>query len=411
MTPSGSPRGGPDRSGARIRTLWVTNDFPPRSGGIEQFVSNLIARLPPESVRVLTANHPEAGVYDETLPYEVVRAAPRPMVPMPWLAARTQQEAADHRADVVVFGAAWPLAEVAGAVPLPVVALTHGHEAGMARVGGGPAIRHALRDVDAIGVISGFTTGVLQKWVPGQTLVHHLPPGVDVDRFNPDVPAEPVRRRYGIGADAPLALCLSRLVARKGQDVLIEAWPQVVRRVPNARLLVAGTGPLEPALRRRVTKLGLNDSVTFTGDVTGKDLPAFHAAADVFAMPCRTRLLGLDVEGLGIVYLEAQAAGTPVVAGRSGGAPEAVLDGESGTVVDGRDVDAVAAAVADLLADRERAAAMGRAGRRFVSEHYAWDVISRRFSALLDAAVEHHAKGPRGGTSSEKAPSNPGAGR
>ena len=372
-----------------LRTLWVTNDFPPRSGGIEQFVANLIGRADPATVRVLTANHPDAGRYDDGLSYRVVRAAPRPLLPMPWLAARVREEAADHSADAVVFGAAWPLAELAGAVPLPSIALTHGHEAGMVRVGGGPAIRHALRDLDAVGVISGFTKQLLQRWIPSDALVRHLPPGVDVERFNPGVSGAGVRRRYHLGPDVPLALCLSRLVPRKGQDVLIEAWPAVLRRVPGARLLIAGSGPLEPALRRRVTKLRLNASITFTGDVVASDLPAFHAAADVFVMPCRTRLAGLDVEGLGIVYLEAQATGTPVIAGRSGGAPEAVLDPDSGLVVDGRHVAEVARAVADLLSDRERCAAMGAVGREFVTQRYAWGVIAERFQALLAEAVAH----------------------
>jgi phosphatidylinositol alpha-1,6-mannosyltransferase len=307
------------------------------------------------------------------------------MLPMPWLASRIRSEAADHGADVVVFGAAWPLAEVAGATPLPTAALTHGHEAGMARVGGGPLLRHALRDIDAIGVISGYTARHLAPWVPPQTAVHRIPPGVDVNRFTPEVSGAAVRRRFGVPPERPLVLCLSRLVARKGQDVLIQAWPAVLRRVPDARLLIAGTGPMGPALRRQVTKLRLNDSITFSGDLAWTDLPAFHAAADLFVMPCRTRNLGLDVEGLGIVFLEAQAAGKPVVAGDSGGAPEALLDGETGLVVDGRAVSAVAEAVAGLLADPQRRASMGAAGRRFVTENYAWDVISAKFQNLLDS--------------------------
>jgi phosphatidylinositol alpha-1,6-mannosyltransferase len=343
-------------------------------------------------VRVVTANHPHAAPYDDALPFTVVRVAPRPLVPMPWLAARAREEAADHGADAVVFGAAWPLAELAGAVPLPSIALTHGHEAGIVRVGGGPAIRHALREIDAIGVISDYTRQLIERWVPPRTAVHHLPPGVDVDRFTPDVPGAPIRRRYGIRPDTPLALCLSRLVPRKGQDVLIEAWPVVLRRVPNAHLLLAGSGPLEPALRRRVTKLGLNQSVTFTGDVPASELPQFHTAADVFVMPCRTRMMGLDIEGLGIVYLEAQAAGTPVVAGRSGGAPEAVVDAETGLVVDGRDINSIGRAVAELLSDADRRSTMGAAGRKFVTEHYAWDVIHDRFSALLHGVVTAHAR-------------------
>lgn len=371
----------------QVRTLWVTNDFPPRSGGIEQFVANLLSRMDPSTVRVVTANHPQAAAYDDALPYRVARVAPRPLLPMPWLATRVRAEAADHRADAIVFGAAWPMAELAGSVPLPSVALTHGHEAGMSRVGAGPAVRHALRDVDAVGVISGYTHGLLEPWVPKGAAVTRLPPGVDIDHFNPDVSGAAVRRHYGIPPQAPLALCLSRLVPRKGQDVLIEAWPRVIAALPEARLLLAGSGPLEPALRRQVTKLGLNPSVTFTGDVPAGELPTFHAAADVFVMPCRTRLMGLDVEGLGIVYLEAQACATPVIAGRSGGAPEALVDGQTGRVVDGRSAVAVADGVVGLLSDRDRAAAMGAAGRAFVTANYAWDVISARFSDMVAAVV------------------------
>ena len=374
------------------RALWVTNDFPPRSGGIEQFVANLLSRTAPTSVRVLTATHPDAVSHDEQLPYRVERIAPRPLLPMPWLAARIRSEAADHDADVVVFGAAWPLAEVAGSTPLPAVALTHGHEAGMARIGGGPVLRHAMRDLAAIGVISDFTHRHLERWVPPATGVHRIPPGVDIARFTPEISGDAIRRRFGIAADQPLALCLSRLVARKGQDVLIEAWPAVLRRVPDAHLLLAGTGPMGPALRRRATKLRLNANITFAGDLPWPDLPAFHAAADLFVMPCRTRSLGLDVEGLGIVYLEAQATGTAVLAGDSGGAPEALVDGETGLVVDGRDVHAVAAAVTELLTDPVRRAEMGVAGREFVTKHYAWDVIAERFNLLLEQVADRGTK-------------------
>lgn len=370
------------------RTLWVTNDFPPRSGGIEQFVANLLRRLDPDSVRVVASTYPGDDDHDASLPYPVVRAARRPLLPTPRLAQRVRAEAARHDAHVVVFGASWPLAELASSLPLPSVALTHGHEAGIVKVGGGPLIRHALRGVRAAGVISDYTHQALAPWVPPSTRVHRVPPGVDVTRFAPDVGGGgAVRTRYGIPAAAPLVLCLSRLVARKGQDVLIEAWPQVRRRVAGARLLIAGAGPLERVLRARVHALQLDASVIFAGDVPSSELPQFHAAADIFAMPCRTRVLGLDVEGLGIVYLEAQASGVPVVAGTSGGAPEALVDGRTGVVVDGRDVAGVAAAVTELLADPARRAAMGAAGRRFVQEHYAWEVVSRRFDAMLDQAA------------------------
>ena len=366
-----------------VRTLWVTNDFPPRSGGIEQFVANLLARRPADSVCVITSRHPGGDEHDLGLPYPVRRVAARPLLPSPRLAARVRAEAKRHGADVVVFGAAWPLAGLAGAVDLPTFALTHGHEAGIVRVGGGLTVRAALRRVDAIGYISDFTLAAIRPFVPPGTAIHHLPPGVDVDAFHPGLTGAATRKRYGIPAQAPLVLCLSRLVARKGQDILVEGWARVLDAVPNARLLIAGAGPMDTELRDRVRDLALEESVTFTGDVRWTDLPGFHAAADVFAMPCRTRVRGLDVEGLGIVYLEAQATGTPVVAGRSGGAPEALVEGETGLVVDGRDVAAVADAVGTLLADAPRRSAMGESARRFVVEHYAWDVIAERFDRIL----------------------------
>lgn len=374
-------------TGTPPRTLWVTNDFPPRSGGIEQFVANLLARLDPDTVRVVASHHPDAARYDATLPYPVVRAARRPLLPTPAVARRVRSEAAQHHADLIVFGASWPLAELAPHMGLPSVALTHGHEAGIVKVGGGPMIRSALRGVAGIGVISDYTSRALAPWVPHGTAVHRVAPGVDVDRFHPEVSGADVRRRYGIDAQTPLVLCLSRLVARKGQDVLVEVWPRVLAEVAGAHLLIAGGGPREQRLRQRVATLNMTGSITFAGDVPSSDLSAFHAAADLFAMPCRTRMFGLDVEGLGIVYLEAQATGTPVVAGASGGAPEAVIHGKTGLVVNGGDFDAVLWGVVDLLNDSERRRAMAAAGRRFVVERYAWDVVGRNFEAMLHDAV------------------------
>lgn len=365
------------------RTLWVTNDFPPRAGGIEAFVGELAGRLDPAGVRVLTARGPAADEHDAGLSYPVHRAAARPLLPGPRLLRQVRLAAAEHRADVIVFGAAWPLGELAGSLALPTLALTHGHEAGMVRVGLGPLIRRVARRVDAIGVISRYTEAALEPWIGAQTAVHDLPPGVDTDRFHPEVDGAGVRARIGLVDDQPLAVCVSRLVARKGQDVLVEAWPRVRARVPGAHLLLVGSGPMDARLRRRVDALGLSAGITLAGPVARAALPAVHAAADVFAMPCRTRLAGLDVEGLGIVYLEAQACGTPVLAGRSGGAPESLLDGRSGVVADGTSSRAVGDALAGLLQDPDRRAGMGVVGRDFVERRYAWPVVTERFRTLL----------------------------
>lgn len=371
------------KQASRPRTLWVTNDFPPRAGGIEAFVAQLAGRLDPDTVRVLTADVPDAVAHDRSLPYTVERAGRRPLLPGPALRRRVRAGVVDHRADVVVFGAAWPLGELGGALDVPAFALTHGHEAGMVRVGLGPLVRRVARRLDGIGVISRYTHDALHPWVAAHTEVYDLPPGVDAERFSPSVDGSPVRRRLCLGHDQPLVVCVSRLVARKGQDVLVEAWPRVRARVPGAHLLIAGGGPMADRLRRQVSGLGVADTVTLAGPVGPADLPAVHAAADVFAMPCRTRLGGLDVEGLGIVYLEAQATGTPVIAGRSGGAPESLRDGDSGLVVDGTSPAVVADALTGLLTDPERRRRMGAAGRRFVEERYAWPVVGERFRKIL----------------------------
>ncbi|MGH3665433.1 MAG: glycosyltransferase family 4 protein [Egibacteraceae bacterium] len=369
------------------RALWVTNDLPPRSGGIEQFLANLLARTAPDATRVLASDQPGAAARDATLDYEVRRIGRWPLLPTPAVLRRVRAEARDHDADVVVFGASWPLGELAGHLDLPCLALSHGHEAGLARVGLGPLVRRVARNLAVLGVISEFTRSQLAPWVGGHTTVRWLPPGADIDRFHPGVDPTPVRARHGLDDGRPLVVCVSRLVRRKGQDVLVETWPRVRRVVPGAHLLLAGGGPLAQRLAWRVRALDLEQDVTFAGDVPWPQLPGYYAAADVFAMPCRTRLGGLDVEGLGIVYLEAQACGVPVVAGRSGGAPEALVDGETGVTVDGGAVSDVADTVVGLLGDRDVAAAMGAAGRAFVERHYAWDAVAARFHRVVAETV------------------------
>ncbi|PZA18877.1 glycosyltransferase family 4 protein, partial [Modestobacter versicolor] len=185
-----------------------------------------------------------------------------------------------------------------------------------------PAARQLLQRIagglDVLTYISRYTHGRLAPALGGRTELVQLSPGVDVDRFTPDADGTAVRERYGLD-DAPVVVCVSRLVPRKGQDTLVRGWSQVLARHPRARLLLVGGGPLEGSLRRTVESQGLGHSVVLTGGVPSEDLPAHYAAGDVFAMPCRTRRGGLDVEGLGMVFLEAAACGLPVVACTSGG--------------------------------------------------------------------------------------------
>ncbi|MGY1785727.1 glycosyltransferase family 4 protein [Geodermatophilus sp. SYSU D00698] len=373
----------------RGRTLVVTNDFPPRQGGIQTFVAALLERRPPDSLVVLASRSPGWEAYDARLPYRVVRQRTAVLLPTPATARAATALAAEHGCDTAFFGAAAPLGLLAPALRdagvRHLVGATHGHETGwVALPGARRLMRRIAGGLDVLTYISEYTRSRLEPALGGRTRLAQLSPGVDVDRFTPAVDGTAVRRRHGLG-ESPVVVCVSRLVPRKGQDVLVAAWPQVLARHPGARLLLVGGGPDEARLRRAVADRRLGDSVVLTGPVTPDRLPEHYAAGDVFAMPCRTRRGGLDVEGLGMVYLEAAAVGLPVVAGTSGGAPEAVRDGETGTVVpDPRSPDAVAAAVTALLDDPARARAMGAAGRVWVERRWSWTTIAAQFAGLLE---------------------------
>lgn len=367
-----------------MRVLWITNDLPPRAGGIEQFVGNLLDRVHPGGTVVLGPSHPGAGAHDGGVAYRVVRA-PGAVLPTPRTLGLARRLARAHQPDVIVLGAAWPLGELAQwlgrTVGVPVVALTHGLEAGLAMAGAGVAIRRATRHLAAVTTLSRFTARLLAPHLECP-LAARLHPGVDGAVFHPGRGG--ARARLGVPADAPLVGCVSRLVPRKGQDTLLDAWPHVLARRPDAWLVLAGDGPSADGLRQRASGL---PQVAFAGALDWDVLPDAHADLDVFAMPCRTRWGGLDVEGLGIVYLEAQSCGVPVVAGRSGGAPEAVLDGVSGHVVDGADPLAVADAVSRLLADPDLRRRMGEAGLAWVRETWTWDAAAARLVGLLRTVV------------------------
>jgi phosphatidylinositol alpha-1,6-mannosyltransferase len=374
------------------RVLLVTNDFPPRRGGIQSYLVELVTRLAATGEHTLTVYAPQwkdAEAFDvEAAGYQVVRHPGTLMLPVPTVDIRMRRLITELDIDTVWFGAAAPLgllaqrARHAGATR--VLASTHGHEVGWSML---PVARSVLRrigdDTDTVTFVSRYTRERFASAFGPHAGLEHVPPGVDTDRFHPDPASRAeLRARYGLG-ERPTVLCLSRLVPRKGQDMLIKALPSIRRRVDGAALVIAGGGPYMTALHELADRLGVSDHVTFTGGVPAADLPAYHAMADVFAMPCRTRGAGLDVEGLGIVFLEASATGVPVIAGSSGGAPETLQHNKTGMVVDGRSVDQIADAVSGLLADPDRAARMGAAGRDWVTAHWRWDDLAGRLADLI----------------------------
>lgn len=366
-----------------MRTLVVTNDFPPRPGGIQAFVHSLASRQPDGEIVVYAPAWKGAASFDAAQPFPVVRHPTSLMLPTPDVLRRARSIAAAEGCDRVWFGAAAPLGLLAPRLGLSrAVASTHGHEVGWAMLPGARQVLSRIgRGVDVVTYLGDYTRSRLAAAVPASKL-ERLPSGVDTALFRPGCGGQEVRARHGL-SDRPVVVCVSRLVPRKGQDVLIRALPSVQAAVPGAALLLVGGGPDAARLNRLAAEHGVADDVVLTGSVPWEELPAHYDAGDVFAMPCRTRRAGLEVEGLGIVFLEASATGLPVVAGRSGGSPDAVLDGETGVVVDGTSVAAVAAEVGALLADRDRAAAMGAAGRDWVEREWRWDVLAGRLRGLL----------------------------
>jgi phosphatidylinositol alpha-1,6-mannosyltransferase len=378
------------------KTLIVTNDFPPRPGGIQAFLHNMALRLDPDRIVVYASTWKRGregaeatAAFDAEQPFRVVRDRTTMLLPTPRVTRRAAQLLQEHGCTSVWFGAAAPLGLMAPALRRAgarrLVATTHGHEAGWAQL---PAARQLLGRIgegtDTITYLGEYTRAriatALTPRAAGRMV--QLPPGVDEKTFHPGSGGAKVRARLGL-TERPVVVCVSRLVPRKGQDTLIEAMPRILRAVPDAVLLIVGGGPYEKDLHKLARDTGVADSVRFTGAVPWAELPAHYGAGDVFAMPCRTRRGGLDVEGLGIVYLEASATGLPVVAGDSGGAPDAVLDGETGWVVRGGSPAESAERIVTLLKDPELRERMGTRGREWVEEKWRWDLLAEKLKELL----------------------------
>lgn len=378
------------------KTLIVTNDFPPRPGGIQAFLHNMALRLDPERLVVYASTWKRGregaeatAAFDAEQPFTVVRDRTTMLLPTPAATRRAVGLLREHGCTSVWFGAAAPLGLMAPALRKAgaerLVATTHGHEAGWAQL---PAARQLLRRIgestDTITYLGEYTRSrIASALTPAAAeRMVQLPPGVDEKTFHPSSGGDAIRARLGL-ADRPVVVCVSRLVPRKGQDTLVLAMPRILAAEPDAVLLIVGGGPYEKELRKLARETGVADSVRFTGAVPWAELPAHYGAGDVFAMPCRTRRGGLDVEGLGIVYLEASATGLPVVAGDSGGAPDAVLDGETGWVVRGGSPEEAADRIVVLLGDAELRRRMGERGREWVEEKWRWDLLAERLKTLL----------------------------
>lgn len=370
------------------RVLLVTNDFPPKVGGIQVVQEELCARLDPACLSVLASAHPAAVRFDASLPYHVRRVRAETLLPGRHLARLVDRACDRFEPDVVVFGSALPLGMLRG-VPrrrgIPFAVMVYGADVSVpARI---PGTRGALRSVlaaaDGVVALGPFVAAEVRKACPGlRAPLLEIFPGVDTDRFVPG-PAADARRRLGLDAGRPTITSVSRLVPRKGMHLLVDAAARLRRQYPDLQVAIGGTGREHRSLARRIERLGLAPTVTLLGRVPDDALADLYRAGDVCTMLCHDRWLGMEAEGFGIVFVEAAACARPVVAGRSGGAADAVADGINGAVVDATDARAVDAALAAYLADPDLAHRHGEAGRERAVCTFRWDVQAPRFATWL----------------------------
>jgi phosphatidylinositol alpha-1,6-mannosyltransferase len=366
--------------------LLVTNDFPPKVGGIQSYLWELWRRLDPSSFTVLTTPHESAAAWDAQQPFDVVRTRQKVLLPTPALARQVDELARRTGAGLVLLDPALPVGLIGPHLATPYGVVLHGAEVTVpGRLPGArQALARVLRGSREVIAAGGYPAAEAERAARRGLPTTVVPPGVDVDRFRPLSAGEraAARVRLGLPPEGRLVVSLSRLVPRKGMDVLIEAAARLAPQRPDLTVAIGGGG----RDRRRLDRLAARSGapVRLLGRVPDDDLPALYGAADVYAMLCRNRWAGLEQEGFGIVFLEAAACAVAQVAGDSGGAAEAVADGETGLVVRRPDdPDAVAAALARLLDDDDLRTGMGRAARHRAAADFAYGVLADRLGKVL----------------------------
>ena len=382
-----------------MKHLLVTNDFPPKVGGIQNMLWELWRRLDPSSFAVLTSPHVDAAEFDARQAFRIERTREPVLLPHPMMVRRIERLARDFGAEHVVLDPALPLGLVGRSLSLPYSVMVHGAEISVP--GRLPASRQALAHVlrgaahvlasgsypasEAVRAAGGMRGGK-RGGKHGALDVVQIPPGVDTQRFVPldDAARRAAREKFGVSAHAPLVVGVSRLVPRKGFDVAIRAVAQVARNLDGITMLIGGTGRDRDRLQSIIDEL--RAPVRLLGRVSDADLPGLYGCADAFMMLCRNRWGGLEQEGFGIVFAEAAACAVPQIAGDSGGAAEAVVDGSTGYVVrDPRNVDEVAARLSTLLGDSAIRTAMGMAARARAVGEFDYSVLVARLVAVLQS--------------------------
>lgn len=373
-----------------MRHLLVTNDYPPKFGGIQNYLWELYRRLPAHDFTVLTRRYPGWQQWDAAQDHRVVRVPQPVLTPEPWLLRRVRAEAERVEAEIVMFDPAFLVGPLGPRLGMPYGLIVHGAE--MTIPGRLPVTGAVMGDVlrkASLVVTAGEYSTAESEHAAGQALpVVVVPPGVDTDRFRPlDARSRSsARRAFGLDDQALVVLTLSRLVPRKGMDVLIRAAATLQYEFPSLVVLVAGGGRDRGRLER--VARATSAPVRFLDRVPEADIATVYGLSDVFGMLCRVRLGGLEQEGFGIVFLEAASAGVPQLAGRSGGSAEAVVHGETGFVVDEpHDPDTVAHWLRHLLDDADLRARMGARSRQRAVEEFRYDLLAQRLHRAMADAI------------------------
>lgn len=373
------------------KVLLITNDLGPKAGGIESFILGLIAGLPKDCLIIYTSSQKESQAFDKQLEEKfglvIIRDRARILLPTPRVARRAAKLVIQHEVQNIWFGAAAPLALISVKMrkvgAKNIVALTHGHEVWWAKL---PIfkllMKKIINDVDYLGYLGSFTKNQITQGVNQSEKFIQIAPGIDTNHFMPKPPRKDLIAKYQLEG-RQVIVCVARLVHRKGQDQLVKALPEILKQFPDAILLLVGEGPIRMMLFNSAKQLGVLSKVVFTGKIAHSELPDYFCLGEIFAMPVRSRFANLEVEGLGIVYLEASACGLAVIAGNSGGSVDAVLENVTGHLVDGTSSDQIADAICKMLANPGNTRAMGQAGREWVIKNWQMSNWSEKFNKVL----------------------------
>ena len=377
-----------------MRVMLVTSQFAPELGGVPRLLWQFCAHHPPGvELRVMSVRQQPRDFYqtfDAAAAMSIDRVRPLRAAGLTslWMAARLLRGLAQWRPDVILCGVAYPTAIIVRAVtrllPMPYVVYAHSEDVTVLGARKRAALSAALRRAAAVPTASQFTRAALRALGVDETRALVAPPGIELGRQPGTQPQllEALRDRW-------MLLTVARLVMRKGQDTVIRALPAIAAQLPGAHYVMVGAGPDEAYLRGLAESAGVSDRVTFAGAVSDDELPAYYRACQAFVMPTRLSDDGSEVEGFGLAYLEAAAAGKPAIASPSGGAGEAVLDGETGLLVPARDFNELARAVLRLAHEPGLARRLGEAGRRRVEHDYTPNAFAARLSHILAQAAGH----------------------